>query len=282
MPPSDLSRLEQLPRNEAVFVLTMLLVSVPFIWIGVGVTLKRLRSAALPLWFVAFFFVPFANIAFFLILSLIPPREVPETLPRQPQYLARFLPEHPLGAAAMTLIVPLVAGLVFTLLSVEFMRDYGWGIFVAVPFAMGMSAVLLDSARQERGFWRCVGVSLLSVAVLGAALIALAIEGLICVMMAAPIGAVMAIIGGLIGHAIQMRLTRPRDAAVTMLLLGLSVPGVQSLEWQVRGEAPLLAVKTAVEVDAPPEVVWERVVAFASIAPPPGVDIPSRNPNPQG
>ena len=51
--------------------------ALPFVWVGVVMTIKRLRDAGLPLWLVVFFFAPFLNLFFFLLLSVIPSRSQP-------------------------------------------------------------------------------------------------------------------------------------------------------------------------------------------------------------
>src|SRR5689334_10307517 len=62
------------PAN-AMFYVVLLIVAIPFIWVGVVLTLRRLRDAQLPLWLVMLFFVPFLNLVFFVILSVIPTRQ---------------------------------------------------------------------------------------------------------------------------------------------------------------------------------------------------------------
>src|SRR5262245_49467361 len=62
------ARLNHLSPTEMKFLATILLVSLPFIWVGVTMTLRRLRDAGQPLWLVGLFFVPFVNVPFFLVL----------------------------------------------------------------------------------------------------------------------------------------------------------------------------------------------------------------------
>ena len=73
-PVRDVARITELRGNEAVFLETMVAMSLPFIWVGVVLTLKRLRSAGLPPPLVILFFVPLVNLFFFVFLSLIPSR----------------------------------------------------------------------------------------------------------------------------------------------------------------------------------------------------------------
>src|SRR4051794_19037608 len=58
VPGSTLRALLTLKPEDRAFFATMAALSVPFIWIGVGLTLKRLRDTRLPLWLVVCFFLP--------------------------------------------------------------------------------------------------------------------------------------------------------------------------------------------------------------------------------
>src|SRR5580704_18683170 len=64
----------------------LLALSLPFIYLGICQTVRRLRDCRWPLWLSVFFFVPFANLLFFLILCLQPSRV---TLDSQPEDVAR-------------------------------------------------------------------------------------------------------------------------------------------------------------------------------------------------
>src|SRR5437667_4239268 len=68
-------RVFELNDPERAFSLTMLLVSLPFIWTGVILSLHRLRATGLPLGLIVFFFFPLVNLLLFLVLVLLPTRE---------------------------------------------------------------------------------------------------------------------------------------------------------------------------------------------------------------
>src|SRR5688500_10953481 len=70
--PNETYTLPSLPRGERTFYLTMVAVALPFVWIGIVVTLRRLRDAELPRSLVALFFVPAINLLFFAALSVVP------------------------------------------------------------------------------------------------------------------------------------------------------------------------------------------------------------------
>ena len=75
--------IDQTPLDRLRFYATLLTLAIPFIWVGVVMSLRRLRDIGWPLWLVAVFFLPFVNLLFFLLLSTIPSREAGQRqLPR--------------------------------------------------------------------------------------------------------------------------------------------------------------------------------------------------------
>src|SRR5713226_7179344 len=74
VPVRNVTRITALGGADAVFLATMVALALPFVWVGVTLTAKRLRSADLPSALVLLFFVPFVNLLFFLFMSLMPAR----------------------------------------------------------------------------------------------------------------------------------------------------------------------------------------------------------------
>jgi hypothetical protein len=272
VPVRDVARITQLGGSEAVFLGTMVAISLPFIWVGVVLTMKRLRSAGLPTHLVALFFLPFLNLLFFLILCLWPERdasaEESKAGPRKQSLLARVFPESAIGSAAVSLLVTVPVAFGVVLLGVQVLGNYGWGLFVALPFTLGFTAALIYGIRQPRGMLGCAGVASLSVALLGAALLALSFEGIICLMMATPIALPLGAFGGICAYGIQKRRWLQTDAPVLLSALLLFVPGIEWAEHVAATPPPTFVVRTALDIQAPPEKVWQQVVAFSEIAPP--------------
>ena len=72
-----------LDRDDQVFFSTMFALALPFLVVGVVLTVRRLRDADWPLWLVALFFAPMPiNIVFFIVLCLVPGRVGCKTLVR--------------------------------------------------------------------------------------------------------------------------------------------------------------------------------------------------------
>ena len=261
-------RITALSRSDAEFLAVILAVSLPFVWLGVAMTLKRLRSAGLPLWLVLFFFAPFFNLFFFLVLSVIPERKQGTMQQWKPSSLARLVPHSALGSAAFSLLFTVPAGLMFVDLGMRVFVNYGWGLFVALPFALGFGAAVTYGIHEPRSLAGCINVALLSNVILGIALLALAFEGAVCLMMAAPIALPLACFGGAFGYLVQRRPgMRPNAPAILSAIL-LFVPGVQSLEHGAALVPPVYVVRSSIDIQAPPEKVWQQVIAFTEIAPP--------------
>ena len=269
IPARDVTQITQLPREEAEFLIIMVLLALPFIWIGVVLTIQRLRSARLPPQLVALFFAPFVNLAFFLVLCLIPERDAPvKPVTPQSSLLTRLLPASGLGSAAISLLLTVVLGFFIALFGIKFSGNYGWGLFVALPFTMGFVAAWLYGLRQPRGLPASIGVASLSVVLLGLSFLALAVEGVICLAMALPIALPLALFGGFCANRLQKRRWLQADPPVFLALLLLVAPGIQWAEHIAHCPSPVFVVRTGLEVQAPPEVVWHQVVAFSQIAPP--------------
>jgi hypothetical protein len=270
VPLGNIGRITNLRSRDAVFLETLLALSLPFVWIGIVLTLKRLRSAGLPSPLVVLFFVPFLNLLFFLLLCLLPERTAFQIEPKKtatPIFL-RLFPEGALGSAALSVLFTVLPGIGIALLGTKLLVNYGWGLFVALPFTMGLAAALIYGARGPRTLNACVSVACLSIGVLGLGLFAFAVEGVICLMMAIPIALPLAAFGGACGYIVQKRRWLHDGTPAFLSVLLIFVPGVQWAEHAAAIPPPTFEVRSSIEVDAPPEKVWQQVIAFSEIPPP--------------
>jgi uncharacterized membrane protein YhaH (DUF805 family) len=266
-------RISLLSPSDRVFLFWMLALSLPFIWVGVALTLRRLRAMGVPLWLVALFFAPYLNLLFLLILCIYPSQSA-EDLSKPPKErenrtLKRIIPESTWGSVTMAMLITSLLGLGATLLSVKTaLSAYGLGLFVALPFSLGLVAVLLHGYHEPRNLASCLAVAALSIGLLALLLLALAIEGVICLLMAAPIGLGLGLIGGLVGYWIQRRRWSHLQTQATFGAMLLFVPFLIGAEGLKPQEAPLLRVSTRIEIDAPPETVWRFLASFPTLPPP--------------
>lgn len=271
-------RVFELGDPERWFSLTMLLVSLPFIWTGVILTLHRLRATGLPLSLVLLFFVPLVNLLLFMVLVLLPTQEV-LTVVAVPQPVRRRLEPWRTahrnivhesywrsGLVALLITVPLAV--LAVVLGAQVLQSYGFSLFVGAPFALGMIAVLLFGFSRPQPLGACLAVAMAAATLAGLAVIVIALEGLICLIMAAPIAYFLAFLGALVGYAIQARPWLSDQTAALLLAVVLLLPALMAAESANEPEPAVRAVRTEVVIDAPPHRVWPHVIAFPPLAEP--------------
>ena len=261
-----------LPKTDIAFAFVMLSIALPFIWLGIAMCVKRLRDAGQPVWLVGFFFVPFLNLVFFLTLCLVPSTKhlpLTEAAPwPSTRPLDRLIPHGQWESAIVSMMVTSVLGFLLVLTGTKLIQSYGWGLFVALPFCLGLFSVLLHSYHEPRSYRACMQVALMPIVLLGGLLLIAAVEGLVCILMASPFAFALAVAGGWLGYGIQaVHWGRKRTPAMMSLVL-LITPMFFSAEYVVKPQPSTFAVKSAVEINAPPEKVWKEVVSFAQIEPP--------------
>jgi hypothetical protein len=231
--------------------------SMPFIWIALSMSVRRAAAAGLDPWLGAAVLLPLVNLAAMAVLACLPDRPAAVTAPTGP---GKEMPPGPLrtlravGAAIAT-------GALSFLVSVYAFDSYGAVLFLGTPLVMGMVAGFFSNRPAVQTARATVtlgsGVMLLA----GGMLLAFAYEGLICLVMAAPLAMPLSIAGALLGRWIAaMTAAPPRHALPLVLALPL-LAGAESLSTTL----PEYEVLTVVEVDAPPEVVWRHVVAFPDL-----------------
>jgi hypothetical protein len=116
-------------------------------------------------------------------------------------------------------------------------------------------------------FGNACSLRLLSTALVGVALFALAVEGLICLIMALPLAVILSLFGGFIGYLLQQRPSVPAQTFRVVTAVFLLMPVLHYLN--TAGETPATyAVKTSVIINAKRETVWNHVVSFAQLQPP--------------
>lgn len=281
--------LNNLNQSEAELFATFLVMALPFIWVGLALTIRRLRAIQLPLWLVLLFFVPFVNLIFFMILGLIPskvntnfelqsPKEKenaevfddpePAVAVQNNPAKSRFVPKNPLGAASLGVLVTVLPAILMVVFSVNFLEQYGLGLFVGIPFFVGFSSVLFYGYHEPRSYIQCAAVSLISVSIFGFLLLMTAIEGAFCILMAAPIGGMLSLIGGTLAWGLQRRAGPSYETRNVYMAMLIATPLLMGAEHVSSPKPPLIEVKTVVDIDASQEEVWKNVVTFSELPEP--------------
>jgi len=150
-----------------------------------------------------------------------------------------------------------------TLLPAVSLPKYGYILFLFLPFNMGLAAAIADSWSERRNMWDCAVAAAIPTVIFSALLLALGIEGLICIAMAVPVALPPAFLGAFAGYCLQRHRTGPAITAAMVilapvsLLIGPGGPGHQ-----------MDTVTTSIVINAPAATVWKYVASFPDLAPP--------------
>jgi hypothetical protein len=138
--------------------------------------------------------------------------------------------------------------------------DYGWGLFLGTPLVMGFVAARLANQHEDIGRSASCKVALWSVLLGGLAMLALAIEGLVCLLMAVPLIAVIAVLGALAGRKWALR----QEAGATRFRSVALLPLLMAVESQFPPATSFDDVRS-IEIAASPAAVWDSVVHMGPI-----------------
>lgn len=164
------------------------------------------------------------------------------------------------------LIVLFTVAIVFALgyASIYFFGDYGWTVFVFLPFLVGFLPSYFGINKLALSKKKCYSLSFTTLLVAILTLLLGAIDGLICVSMALPIWAVVTWIGAYIGFTIKNSRS-PLNNTATLVILAFYSLSFLSFDY-INEPDELTAVTTSIEINAPVETVWKNMVSFDTIA----------------
>lgn len=233
--------------------------TVPFVWVGLCLSLRRALDAGRPAATGLCFLIPFVNYVFMCYLCVAPTLVQTDSDDKRDQSRAKA--QHGIIAACAGFAVALV----MVLISVYGLREYGTALFILTPVVVGVITGLIASSGSVG---RAANLAMLAIFMAGLALFAYAAEGVICLAMAMVPALPLAALGGVIGWSLgRAGPGSTRSGAALVLLLGLPL-----IAWSQRDAPPAhRCTTTVIEIAAPPERVWPVVVAFSELPPPDGI-----------
>lgn len=240
--------------------LALVLWTLPFLWIGVSMTMRRAADAGRqPALGVLLFFAPILNYAWMLLLCVLPS----VAAPRAQRSVSEEGGVSIRRASKAALAAVVVTGAAFAV-NVYVLSSYGVALFVGGPLLLGATATVVYNAAELRPLRESVHVTTFATMCVGGALLLFAAEGLLCIAMAMPLAVPMSLFGTLVGHCIASSFAPTRRVAALVPLVWFAA----SL-FEARTAAPALGrATTSVAVAAPREVVWQHVVSFSELPPP--------------
>lgn len=251
--------------------------ALPFIWVGLSMSVRRAADAGVSPWLGAGFLLPFFNYLAMAALALAPTSTRGHWEPPSLRQPGEAL-SHSGKAFLLAVLSSVGVGGAMLALSVYGLKHYGSALFFATPFVMGVTSASLYNRQKPHAWGQTIGVALAGIAVTGCAALLFAVEGVLCLAMAFPIAAVIGGVGATVAWFIMSEAKRVGPAPTAMVLV---LPLFASAEsFVVTPE--LREVTTSIEIAAPPEKVWPNVIGFSELPAPPewffrlGISYPMR------
>jgi hypothetical protein len=260
MPLRSLVTLERPSNLLLLAALSYLLIAT---WALTALTFRRAADAGIAEGMAVLAIAPLFQLPAILIGCLAPSRNMQAPSPAS----NGGAQDHGWAAAAQGVVAGMALALIAVALGALVFGTYGYGLFVASPFVIGITTAYLANRKGDLGGSRTAGLVAGATALGGIALVIAALEGLVCIVLASPLGFGVALAGGVCGRAIA--LARRRSAAQTVPALAL-LPLVFALESAVQTTTSFDTVQT-IAVNAPPEAVWQAIVHMAPIEEPPAL-----------
>ncbi|HEY6459236.1 MAG TPA: SRPBCC family protein [Polyangiaceae bacterium] len=271
--PSVVLRKEAVGAAPVGMYVLLVLAALPFLWVGLSMSVRRAADAGMSPWFGCGFLVPLLNYVTIFVLCLKATKTEARWEPGAAGVYRHGKDEPPpskvelpggLRAALLGIAASICLGLAMIGLSVFGLGVYGTVLFFATPFAMGATTASIYNGQATRRVLDTLGLAVVATMLTGSILLLFAIEGLLCLAMAFPICAVIAIVGALVGRAIVTSAREPSGAAFLVATLPVLAAGEAHL-----ASPTLHDVTTTIDVDAPPQAVWPHVVGFSDLPEPP-------------
>ena len=155
-----------------------------------------------------------------------------------------------------------------SLLAILGTSTYAYAIFAAVPFASGFTAAYLINFAKPVAVSDAVVATFLSLLLQVVVIMLFLVEGLICILMAAPLIAIFAVLGCAAGRAFANSQRRRRSGPPMMLSVFALLPALLMAEARQMISPAQGRVQSELVIEAPPEKIWEYLVELDSLPQP--------------
>ncbi|WP_421774788.1 hypothetical protein [Gracilimonas sp.] len=163
----------------------------------------------------------------------------------------------------LSIFITLIISGLLTYWGIYGIGEYGIALFFLTPIFIGACPIVLFGYKKritETQSWK---TGLLTLGLFSLGIFLVGMEGVICIIMAAPIAIPLTLAGSYLGYSIVRR--SQKNSLVALILLLFAIPLTAFIEKdQSIVEHP---VTTSVIIDADPETVWNNVIEFPELNP---------------
>ena len=196
--------------------------------------------------------IPGVQLAAVIGLAVLPTRSAIAAPPPTGVNMAHVLQGVLAGMAIIVFAV---------LLSAVTFGSYGWGLFVATPFFVGLTTAYLANRDVALPPGKTMPLVLLASGLGVLALLMFALEGFMCIILIIPLGAMVAAVGGAVGRKLaDIGHQRGRP------LLSVAILPLVCLAEAAMPPSVKITTHETIDIAAAPSVVWQALISDAPIA----------------
>ncbi|MEP0004836.1 MAG: DUF805 domain-containing protein [Balneola sp.] len=244
-------------RPSQTFYIFFLIWTLPFIWIGVNLMMKRLLDAGKSPWYALFFFAPILN--YLVMLALTMP-ESAQIITEKTQSESKEL-TNSISNALYGILAGIVIAAIAFVCSIYLFDIYSTTLFISTPFFVGITASYFLNKDGLVGQGKSFSHTMFTLALASGTAILFAAEGFVCILLSAPIALTVGGLGSFFGyHVARLRANRQQLLVLfpLLLLFGLSADKLFT-------NNSTMSITTQIEIEASKEIVWDEFIDFKTI-----------------
>ena len=175
--------------------------------------------------------------------------------------LEKILPENETKRMWVAITITLIIAVLLTIWGIYGIGEYGMALFIFTPLFIGAGSTILFGMNRDLTKKESYQVAFITLTLFSVGLIIFALEGIICIVMAAPLAIILTWLGSLLGYMI---IKKAADNAPTALLILIGI--IPTLAFVEKDNSPALtSVVTSIEIHADKKSVWKNVVEFPQL-----------------
>ncbi|GGB72780.1 SRPBCC family protein [Blastomonas aquatica] len=202
--------------------------------------------------------VPVLQLGAILLNAVLPARKAVDEMQQSRATSAKNVTMGLIAGIALVVLAVLISAVTF--------GAYGYGLFVMTPFLVGITCGYLVNEQSDLGASTTMKLVIAAAGLGSLALVVLALEGIVCIILAAPLAIPIVMLGGVIGRGLAIARHNRRTPLASVAIL----PMVFMLEAAMPPDAPIVT-QYDIEIAAPAEQVWQALISSEPIAPVPGL-----------
>lgn len=158
-------------------------------------------------------------------------------------------------------VTAIVVGYALGFLSIYSLGEYGWVVFVVVPFFLGLIPALVYGSVEPITYRKIIKLGFSTLGIFCLTTLVFAVEGIICIAMASPILAISTWIGCVVASKYLQNNPVESNRTYSFLLVPIAFLVVDLST----DSKEYLQVNTSITIDAPIDTVWSNIISFGAI-----------------